>query len=232
MNNRKELLELMSSSVLESELRHALKAGDEIKHRPESSMRGGLDTLEVLEVRSTSLKLRNISFPGSPHWFEYIENIAYKINQGTITSITREIKEAKEKEEENKPEPSNNQNIPHGMSKFNLERALAGDAVLTRSGKDASQVTMFANVSTIRCLMFAVEGIIYRSHSNGVFTENSQKSNLDLFMKRKTKEFLRVHDSCGNDVSYKFDTEIDDSEAESIKNDPDYQVFEYEVFVD
>ena len=75
------------------------------------------------------------------------------------------------------------------MKPFNLERALAGDKVVTRSGKEINQLHQF-NVEKSQFSVFAV--VCGRTEcfteSRRFFGEHSEDSEFDLFMASEQKE--------------------------------------------
>jgi hypothetical protein len=66
------------------------------------------------------------------------------------------------------------------MKPFNLERALAGDPVITRDGRPVTQLTLFTNTKTYP-LVGVVEGVIKAWKTNGKYF-NGQEWSYDLFM--------------------------------------------------
>lgn len=67
---------------------------------------------------------------------------------------------------------------------FNLEKALAGEPVVTRGGQEVTQLTAFETNSEYN-LAGVVGGELYRFTEEGVYIVN-QVTNLDLVMKVKT----------------------------------------------
>lgn len=67
---------------------------------------------------------------------------------------------------------------------FNLEKALAGEPVVTRGGQEVTQLTAF-ETNSIYKLAGVVGGELYRFTEEGVYIVN-QVTNLDLVMKVKT----------------------------------------------
>lgn len=68
------------------------------------------------------------------------------------------------------------------MKPFNLERALAGDPVVTRDGRPVTQLTLFA-VNQDEPLVGICEGTIKRWYINGDYVPGSNgKSPQDLIM--------------------------------------------------
>lgn len=70
------------------------------------------------------------------------------------------------------------------MNKFDLQKALAGEPVVTRDGREVTQVTSF-NAKSAFCLAAVVDGAIVKFTWNGKHSLSSE-SNHDLFMVAKT----------------------------------------------
>lgn len=82
------------------------------------------------------------------------------------------------------------------LEPFDLERALAGEPVCTREGREVTQVTLF-NADTNYPVFGVVSDSIVTWNKEGVYQENS-KTHLDLFMKPKIAEmFYNVYFSDG-----------------------------------
>lgn len=69
---------------------------------------------------------------------------------------------------------------------FDLEKALAGDQVVTRDGREVSQVTLF-ECNDKYPLMAVIDGEIHCFTKQGVFNINNRQGYTDLFMKPKTR---------------------------------------------
>lgn len=67
---------------------------------------------------------------------------------------------------------------------FNLEKALTGEPVMTRDGKEVTQLTLFT-VDSVYNLAGVVDGVLLRYTSEGEYLRN-EPHYLDLFMKAKT----------------------------------------------
>lgn len=81
---------------------------------------------------------------------------------------------------------NNFKNENNKMKRFDLERALAGDPLVTRNG---TKVTEFHYFKTVSCMNDSLIGIInsgYQSYNNEGKLLNSADSPLDLFMAPKT----------------------------------------------
>lgn len=72
------------------------------------------------------------------------------------------------------------------MKKFNLEEALAGKPVITRDGKEATQLVLFKTVGVYPLLCVADEELLsYTKEGNHVMS--GTESSYDLFMKPTKK---------------------------------------------
>ena len=87
------------------------------------------------------------------------------------------------------------------MNPFDLQKALAGEPVVTRDGREVTQVTSF-NAKSAFCLAAVVDGAIVKFTWNGKHSLSSE-SNHDLFMATKTvkKEgWVNVYKNQSNDI--------------------------------
>lgn len=73
------------------------------------------------------------------------------------------------------------------MEKFNLERALAGEPVVTRDGREVTEIHLFKTIKTNYPLIVVVGGDNQEYTEEGKFNINVY-SNDDLFMKPKVVE--------------------------------------------
>jgi len=81
------------------------------------------------------------------------------------------------------------------MEKFDLERALAGEPVCTRDGREVAQLTKF-DVKDKRCLVGVVDGMLLSWTYKGDCFGNGKESKYDLFMKYAKDElfvFINVY---------------------------------------
>lgn len=75
------------------------------------------------------------------------------------------------------------------MEKFNLERALAGEPVITRDGKEVTEIHHFKTYSAEHSVYAVVEGILKSFTIEGEYNSYSpSESTNDLFMKPKVIE--------------------------------------------
>lgn len=74
------------------------------------------------------------------------------------------------------------------MKPFNLERALAGDPVVTRDNRTVKDIHYFKDAINSRQLVGVVDGKLHAFETNGkCFGSNSLYSNDDVFMATKTR---------------------------------------------
>jgi DNA-directed RNA polymerase subunit E'/Rpb7 len=71
------------------------------------------------------------------------------------------------------------------MEQFNLERALAGEPVITRDGKEVTQLVKFDAPAANYALRGVIDGEIKSWTSDGRFATFSENSPKDIFMKPK-----------------------------------------------
>ena len=71
------------------------------------------------------------------------------------------------------------------MEKFNLERALAGEPVITRDGREVTQLVKFDAPGANYALRGVSDGEIRSWTTDGRFSTFSENSPKDLFMKPK-----------------------------------------------
>ena len=73
------------------------------------------------------------------------------------------------------------------MKEFNLEKALAGEPVITRNGELVTQITKFEDIINPYCLCGKVLGNIELFTIDGVFSLKFGESQFDLFMAEEKK---------------------------------------------
>ena len=93
------------------------------------------------------------------------------------------------------------------MNKFNLERALAGEKVITRDGREVSEFTNVRKVKKdSRCIVGVVGGVMQVWFRNGMLNSCESKCKFDLFMApKKLSGFVNVYVS--GELSSMFETE-------------------------
>ena len=81
------------------------------------------------------------------------------------------------------------------MNKFNLERALAGEKVITRDGREVSQFTNVRKVKKdSRCIVGVVGGVMQVWFRNGMLNSCESKCKFDLFMTpKKLSGFINLY---------------------------------------
>ena len=74
---------------------------------------------------------------------------------------------------------------------FDLERALAGDKVVTRDGREVTEIHQFKTVSSMYEIYCVVNGVVYAVSQEGVYcySKDGEVDKKDLFMAPKTKKF-------------------------------------------
>jgi hypothetical protein len=70
------------------------------------------------------------------------------------------------------------------MEKFNLERALAGEPVCTRDGREVTQLTYFRETEDLFSVGAVLDKEVYLWQANGRFLQTKEDSK-DLFIKPK-----------------------------------------------
>lgn len=72
------------------------------------------------------------------------------------------------------------------MKPFNLEKALAGDPVVTRDGKTVSEIVHLKTVPASQCIIFVIDGRAHECSESGKFYfDQDVESVNDLFMAPK-----------------------------------------------
>ena len=80
------------------------------------------------------------------------------------------------------------------MEPFNLERALAGEPVVTRDGREVTEIHFFETCTKGYAVIAIIEGDKFGFTNNGYYLDNSTEHRLDLFMKPKVVEgWFNVH---------------------------------------
>jgi hypothetical protein len=80
------------------------------------------------------------------------------------------------------------------LEKFDLERALAGEPVITRDSKEVTQLTLFKVKNTSYPLHGVLDNLLYKWTEDGKFFSGGENHEADLFMKPKIVEkFYNVY---------------------------------------
>jgi hypothetical protein len=101
--------------------------------------------------------------------------------------------------------------IPEGCKPFDLERALAGDPVVTRDGRPVTQLTHFKDVANGHdSLCGVVDGVICSWQEHGLYCL-SGPSSTDLFMAPKKRTvWVNLY---GDGLCYRYDSKAEADEA-------------------
>tara|TARA_R110000868_G_scaffold184686_1_gene426336 strand:- start:22 stop:369 length:348 start_codon:yes stop_codon:yes gene_type:complete len=78
------------------------------------------------------------------------------------------------------------------MKPFDLEKALAGEPVVTRSGREVFQLTHFLNTTKLYPLMGVVNGNVLTWLIDGSNVSPQEPGQLDLFMK-EMEQWVNVY---------------------------------------
>jgi hypothetical protein len=109
------------------------------------------------------------------------------------------------------------------MEKFDLERALAGEPVCTRDGRDVTQLTKF-DVKDKRCLVGVVSGMLLSWTYKGDCFGNGKESKHDLVMKPKENAIWINLFKYVNGSLYTTNTKFNSKESAE-KFGKNYQIF-------
>lgn len=74
------------------------------------------------------------------------------------------------------------------MEKFNLEKALAGEPVVTRDGREVTEIHCFKTCTKGFTVVAVIDGEKQGFHNDGSYWGNGNDHRLDLFMKPKVVE--------------------------------------------
>lgn len=84
------------------------------------------------------------------------------------------------------------------MIEFNLEKALNGAKVITRDGREVTQLTLFNATSDGYCLYAVIDNVIVSFTKDGYYNEEKKLSGYDLFMAPEMLSgFVNVYDDGG-----------------------------------
>ena len=73
------------------------------------------------------------------------------------------------------------------MKPFNLERALAGDEVVTRNGGIVTNIVHFKDLKSLSCVYAVIDGGVESFTKEGNYFRSGGISAFDLFIKSQTK---------------------------------------------
>lgn len=82
---------------------------------------------------------------------------------------------------------NDNNDIPTGCAPFDLEKALAGEKVLTRIGEEVTQIHLFKCRNNNGPLHGVVNDLVHCWGDDGCVFSDSKNSELDLFMVREIR---------------------------------------------
>lgn len=116
------------------------------------------------------------------------------------------------------------------MKKFNLERALAGDAVVTRKGLKVVHIAHFPEMEGRNVIwVCAGDDSVNYININGRLHTNENDSSYDLFMESvKKKLFIKVAKKAFGEGRYNTTCAYENIDCLPKSND-DYQIIEIEV---
>jgi hypothetical protein len=80
------------------------------------------------------------------------------------------------------------------MKPFNLQDALAGKPVITRSGHPVTQLTYFSDADIEQKLLGCESGTIERWDDQGYYQPSKRESSMDLFMAPVKQTFWFAYD--------------------------------------
>jgi hypothetical protein len=83
------------------------------------------------------------------------------------------------------------------MIKFDLEKALAGEKVITRDGREVTQITKFKGVTGERESIYAtLNGVVMSYYETGEYTLDRNIAGENLFMApKKLSGFINLYDN-------------------------------------
>jgi hypothetical protein len=88
------------------------------------------------------------------------------------------------------------------MIKFDLEKALAGEKVITRNGREVTQITKFKGVTGERESIYAtLNGVVMSYYETGEYTLDRNIAGENLFMApKKLSGFINIYEDgfCGD----------------------------------
>jgi hypothetical protein len=102
------------------------------------------------------------------------------------------------------------------LEKFDLQKALNGAKVVTRDGKELTQLHIFANVESHYPVYGCIENGIARWTTDGCFLNNDSKNENDLFIEVEIKSvWVNVYKIIKTDEIY-IDSNLFKSEKDAI----------------
>jgi hypothetical protein len=109
------------------------------------------------------------------------------------------------------------------MKPFDLQKALAGEPVVTKNGQSVSQLTLFSLTKDDYCIYGVIEGRIQRWTLIGQYDFNHKNHDLDLFIGER-EQWVNIHFNAKPQRF--FGGLIYESEADALKDKdkmPNYQ---------
>jgi hypothetical protein len=105
------------------------------------------------------------------------------------------------------------------MEKFNLERALAGEPVCTRDGREVTQLTLFDIDSRYQLRGVLKKEVVSWTNDGDYYDDKDEDNQKDLFMKPKENAiWINVYK---NENGFLYTTGVDFSSEESAKTSAD-----------
>jgi hypothetical protein len=112
------------------------------------------------------------------------------------------------------------------LKPFNLERALAGDPIVTRDGRKVTEIYYFKTCTEVNCIVCIIDGEKLCYRINGEWSIQEHK--LDLFMAPKTKKvyfYINKHSIDGKHY-YVTNADTDDFDVSNLEK---WQMVEVDV---
>lgn len=118
------------------------------------------------------------------------------------------------------------------MKKFSIERALAGDPVITRNGLKVTHIAHFSSMSNKNLIwVYAGDDSVNYSYIDGKLRSDEKDSDYDLFMESvKKKLFIKVAKKAFGEGRYNTTCAYENIDCLPKSND-DYQIIEIEVLM-
>jgi len=80
------------------------------------------------------------------------------------------------------------ENMTTKLKPFNLEKALAGEKVVTRGGQEVVKIVHFKDANPEERIVFQVEDVVYLCNEEGKYLTTGAGSQIDLFMTTTKKQ--------------------------------------------